>query len=358
MIDATTGKVVGHTTSTQSAVSEASMEDIQSWEDEYLSHSKNFKVAAETINAQLAQMKPGDPTFRVHPKFLRTLSGGPSGGALFLNTTFICPGDIGPNRILQPPDIYNAVFNRHKWDSTDVIFRNLTGRIDRNFIFTSPFASLINNFPGSKILLKLVGKKGVFREPSFCSVVHILAGDAVWEIPLKSCAIERCHTSAALAIRTYSIDIPFEATEGHTLSFYDTSVRLTDWIDFSIEQPVENPPDLVGIELIIRRDPFPFPVNQSWPPNRPDITANPKDHGLKWPAEEFRFATAVGINTGATQRDVPQPAAPTMNKVGERFLWKAPIDRVWTNPSQPSSGFRAAPEAALLDPLFSDVASL
>ena len=106
-------------------------------------NSPNYKKAAETINAYLARKYPQYPTYRVHPKFYRTLSGEPGGGALFLNTTFVCPGDVGPNGVLQPPDTHQAVFNRHRWDSRDVVYRNLTGRIDRIYIFTRPLSVLV-----------------------------------------------------------------------------------------------------------------------------------------------------------------------------------------------------------------------
>lgn len=143
VFDGLTGEVVGHTVSTQSAVSESSVTDIETWETEYLINSHNYKDAFETINPYLARKHSRDPTYRVHPKFHRTLSGNPGGGALFLNTTFVCPGDIGPNGIPQRPDTYQACFNRHHWDSLDVVFRNLTGRIDRIYLFTRPLALIV-----------------------------------------------------------------------------------------------------------------------------------------------------------------------------------------------------------------------
>lgn len=143
VFDGRTGKVVGHTVSTQSAVSEFTLADIEAWENEYLLHSPNYKKATEIINPYLAQKDPQDPTYRVHSKFHRTLSGNPNGGALFLITTFVCPGDVCPNGVPQRPNTYQAVFNRHRWDSADVSFRNLTGRIDRIYIFTRSLAALI-----------------------------------------------------------------------------------------------------------------------------------------------------------------------------------------------------------------------
>ncbi len=143
VFDGLTGKVVGHTVSTQSAVSESSITDIENWEREFLINSPNYKKASELINPYLARKHPHDPTYRIHPKFHRTLSGEPGGGALFLNMTFVCPGDVGPNGVLQPPDTHQAVFNRHRWDSRDVVFRNLTGRIDRIYIFTRPLSVLV-----------------------------------------------------------------------------------------------------------------------------------------------------------------------------------------------------------------------
>lgn len=135
-----TGKVVGHTVSTQSAVSEACTADIEAWSEELLKSSQNYKNATDIINPYLAQQHPEDSGLRVYPKFHRTLSGEPSGGSLFTNITFICPEDITPTGNLQPHGTHQAVFNRHRWDSTDVVFRNLTGRIDRIYLFTRPLS--------------------------------------------------------------------------------------------------------------------------------------------------------------------------------------------------------------------------
>jgi len=120
--------------------------------------------AAKIINPHLAREHPQDPAYRVHPKFCRTLSGNPDGGELFLNTTFVCPGDIGPNGISQGLDTYQAVFNRHRWDSLDVVFRNLTGRIDRIYIFTRPLALIVTECKTHFLISPF--QKAMFFKPS------------------------------------------------------------------------------------------------------------------------------------------------------------------------------------------------
>jgi len=92
------------------------------------------------------------------------------------------------------------------------------------------------------------------------------------------------------------------------------------------------------LELTIRKPPFAFPVDKSWPPNRPDITDDPKDEGMEWPAEEFRFATTVGYSAEATQRDEVQPIEPVVMRDGGVFEWVANIDRVWRDPGQVGLG--------------------
>ncbi len=76
-------------------------------------------------------MNPTDESFRVHPKHLRHLPGAPMGGELMKNTTHICPGDVGPNGTVQREGKYQAVFSRHRSDSSDVWRRNVTARVDR-----------------------------------------------------------------------------------------------------------------------------------------------------------------------------------------------------------------------------------
>lgn len=144
VFDCVTGKVIGHTVSTQCAVSEACPADIEAWSEDFLKNSQNYRKATDIINPHLAQEYPDDQGFRVSPKFHRTLSGEPNGGALFTNVTFVCPGDIAANGKMQPLDTHQAVFNRHRWNSTDVVFRNLTGRIDRIYLFTRPLSLIAN----------------------------------------------------------------------------------------------------------------------------------------------------------------------------------------------------------------------
>lgn len=113
---------------------------------------------------------------------------------------------------------------------------------------------------------------------------------------------------------------------------------LAAWTSIRLSQPISNPPARIGLELTIRKPPFAFPVDKSWPPNRPDITDDPKDEGMEWPAEEFRFATTVGYSAEATQRDEVQPIEPVVMRDGGVFEWVANIDRVWRDPGQVGLG--------------------
>lgn len=334
VFDASTGEVVGHTVSTQSAVAEATIGDIEKWETEFLSSSKNFADALEIINPHLTQKKHSDPSYRVHPKFCRTLSGKPNGGALFLNTTFVCPDDIAPNRTLQPPNTYCAVFNRHKWNSPDVVHRNLTGRIDRVYLFTRPLASTVREIAGSVLVIRLAGPSDAFKEPRPDSKFIIRGGESQFEFSFEGLAHEST-TSSSLVVHSFTVDLSTEAKNGRIpLVGHNASSTLANWTHVRLEQPADNQPNSTGLELTFHRAAFTFPVDKRWPSNRPDITDDVADRNLEWPAEEFRFATTVGANPGHIQRDEVQASTPTVSG-GRAFVWTAPIDRIWTNPDQP-----------------------
>lgn len=350
VFDGTTGNIVGHTVSTQSAVSEATRSDIRSWEETFLIDSSNYNLTERTINPYLAQKRPNDPDYRIHPKFYRTLSGNPHGGALFQNTTFICPDDLGPNHVRLQDDSYQAVFNRHRWDSRDVVFRNLTGRIDRVVIFTRPLASIIQDFPGSTLVINIIGQVGHFQEPKPDSNAFITVGTAEWKIPLGILKMEANLTVGSVTYRS-TINLSAIANEGMIpLDCLKTPTGLAKWSKFRLEQATHNPPISIELDVIIRKARFSFPVDQSWPPDRPDVTKNPEDQNMEWPAEDFHISTTVGTNVGATQKDNIQPPAPSMTTNGGAFGWEALIDRVWANPNQPNTRYTAAPGLALLDP--------
>ena len=319
-------------------MSESTVEDIENWEKEFLHNSKNYEYTLQTINPYLASEKPNDRSYRIHPKFYRTLSGNPNGGSLFLNATFICPGDIGPHKIQQPLNTYNAVFNRHKWDSLDVIFRNLTGRIDRIYIFTRPLRSLVHEFATLSLSVQFSGGQGKLQRPDPGSNLVIEAGKVELKLSLLDVIGESAPSSA---VGTYSLLLDLSAAalrDEIDLGRLDNFPGLAHWTHIRLEQPVQNPPGLVRLEFIIRRAPFPFPVDQNWPPDRPDVTENPKDQDLEWPAEEFRFCTAVGSSARTTQEHNTQPHPPKEVSDDKVFVWIAPIDRVWGDPSHPNFG--------------------
>ncbi|KAL6718174.1 hypothetical protein ACLMJK_004262 [Lecanora helva] len=300
VFDASTGKVVGHTVSTQNAVSEATMDDIESWERNYLANTANYRAVNEMINPHLAEKKPGDPSSRIHSKFYRTLSGDPSGGALFLNTTFICPGDIGPNDVKQPQNSYQAVFNRHKWDSPDVMFRNLTGRIDKVSLFTKPLKCILDDNVTCSLVLKMTGNRSTFRKPELGASVAIFVCEKIWRVSLSEVSRQTTPSPASVTY-IYSIDISLGSnTSDKTADSPLLPSCLADWTHFRFEQPSHNPPDQAELEIIILRAAFAFPIDNSWPPNRTDLTSHSLDESLVWPAEEFRFTTNFSDTAAST----------------------------------------------------------
>lgn len=134
------------------------------------------------------------------------------------------------------------------------------------------------------------------------------------------------------------------------VALLNASRGLIDWTKVRLEQPLRNPPLMAGINLSIRRPTFSFPVSKIWPPDRPDVTNNPADIGLHWPEETFVFATTAGRSSGVSQTGgCSEPATEYRNGSG-RWIWEAPLERVWTNPRQPSQGLR--------DPMMDDVDEL
>ena len=329
VFDGSTGQVVGHTVSTQNAASEATMDDIESWEEEFLSLSKNYETAKEIINPFLSAQKPEDHSYRIHPKFHRTLSASPSGGDLFLNTTFICPDDIGPSRNLQSPGNYQAVFNRHQWDSQDVIFRNLSARIDRIDLFTRPLKTIIHECPESTLSLKIIGTRGNFKRPGHDSIVFIGNETAESKIPLTGSGQEEAVSQSTVAYR-FSVDLSaiISSTESQEGCFSLPS-SLANWSTLRLEQPIDNPPEYIRLDVIFKKTSFPFPVKEGWPPRMPKLKSDNESRTLEWPAETFHFSTTIINGMAITEKNSTRPLT-SQTMIDEKFVWEAPIDQIWT----------------------------
>ena len=334
VFDGLSGKVVGHTASTQNAVSEATLDAIKNWEEEFLPLSENYQIVGKVVNPRLAAQKPQDSSYRVHPKFHRTLSGSPSGGDMFSNTTFICPNDIGPNGVLQLSEVYQAVFNRHKWDSPDVIHRNLSARIDRIDLFTKPLRSIIQEHPNSTLGITVAGTQSTFKEIDYDSSVIITTETGEWKIPLASPGQELAISPGTVA-REFIVDLSgfFDSGTFHA----SCTSSLADWAALRLQQPIHNPPEFIKLNLVIRRAEFSFPIKPCWPPNRPDITETGKK--LEWPTETFHFSTTVGYSRATTQNGDPQPCL-MRDMIGGGSVWEAPIDRIWTETRGSNSNAR------------------
>ena len=339
VFDATTGCVIGHTSSTQDAVAEGEVRDIESWAEEYAKESTNYTLT-EDINRVLEKQEPDSRFYRIQPKFLRTLSGKPHDSPLISCMTNVCPGDIGPNRVIQAPGNYQAVFSRHPFNIKDVFLRNVTARVDRSAIFMTPLNILIDGFDKVKITIKLAGTTGVFQEPDANSSISITSKDTDWNIELPHFHKDTRPSipsgvdvwSAALDLTAIRDTIP--------AGFLDAQRGLTTWTGVRLDQPIQNTPLVVGLNLAVQRKRFPHPINKSWPPDRPDVTNNPTDVDLEWPEETFEFATTAGETTGALQKGgCGITAGEGANEAG-RWRWNVPLDRVWTDPGKDSHSLR------------------
>ena len=338
--------LVGHTSSTQGAVAESDAAAIESWANEYSQSSKNFALAAE-INRLLKTQEPNNKLYRVHPKFLRTLSGQPTNSPLIRCVTIVCPGDIGPNRKLQLPGRHQAVFSRHHFNSKDVYMRNITARVDRSAMFMTPLDTLLRDYGAGILTLKLAGGTEVLREPHASSILLLTIHSTDWKLQDL-----HWYKSASSSVRP-GID-SWSATVNLTTQYENIpkSCRcaprgLVEWTKVRLVQPVHNSPINIGIHLSIHRPSFAFPVNKDWPPDRPAVTT---DSDMHWPAEDFDFATTAGDTSSISQTgDLSDPATESNNGVGV-WTWEAPFTNVWTNPRQPSQGLR--------DPLMDDIDEL
>ena len=339
VFDSTTGYVIGHTSSTQNAVAESEANDIQSWAEEYARQSNNYALAAD-INRLLEKQKPHNRFYRIHPKFLRTLSGKPDGSPLISCTTNVCPGDIGPNRVMQAPGKYQAVFSRHRFNTKDVFLRNATARVERNAIFLTPLNVLINDFDNITLTVMLAGKAGAFQKPDANSTLSITTNATDWNIHgLHFRKDTRPSIPSGTDVWSATLDLT-AIRDTISAAFLDAARGLIAWTDVCLEQSAQTPPLIVGLNLAVRRRSFPFPVHKSWPPDRPEVTNDAADGSLEWPEETFEFATTAGETRGIFQEDGWEKSECEVGNESGRWAWKVPLDRVWTDPRQPSQGLR------------------
>ena len=339
VFDASTGYVVGHTSSTQNAVAESEAKNLESWAEEYASESNNY-VLAKDINRLLEKQEPDSRFYRIHPKFLRTLSGKPHDSPLISCVTNVCPGDIGPNRVVQASGMYQAVFSRHPFNTKDVFLRNVTARVDRSAIFMTPLNILLNDYDNVTLTVGFAGKVSAFQKPEANSTLSITSNATDWNIKnLHFDKDTRSGISSSTDMWSATLDLAAIRDE-IPAAFFNASRGLITWTDVHLEQPIPNPPLMVGLNLIVRRKRFPFSINKSWPPDRPDVTDDPADGGLEWPEEKFEFVTTAGKTTGVLQKGGWEESECEDGDEPGRWIWKVPLDRVWTNPTQPSQDMR------------------
>lgn len=214
----------------------------------------------------------------------------------------------------------------------------------------TPLKVLLSEYDACVLTIKLAGKAEAFAKPDADISVIITIGTAEWVIQNSD-----FHKSSSATVTpgfdAWSTKFDLVARK-HDIppGCLDAPRGLTAWTAIRLDQPSRNPPSIVGLSLSIKRPSFPFPVNKTWPPDRPDVTDHPEDAELRWPDETFEFATTAGDSSGASQTDgVPETFKEGYFGQG-RWALEAPINRVWTNPRQPSQGLR--------DPLMDDVDEL
>ena len=262
----------------------------------------------------------------------------------------VCPGDIGPNRVMQIPGRYQAVFSRHSSDSKDVYMKNVTARVDRGALFMTSLTALISDYDTCALTVRFAGEAGVFRKPDFSSTLVFTAGAEDWKLEhLDFFRDTSLRIPAGLEI--WSVTIDFKAHQ-HKIpyTFLNASRGLADWTKVRLEQPLPNSPLMAGLCFSLRRPSFPLPPGKTWPIRSPYLSnSEPVGFGLRWPEESFEFTTTAGQTSGIRQRrDLLKKAIePSENKEARVSVWETAIDRVWTNPRQPSHGLR--------DPIMDDI---
>lgn len=241
---------------------------------------------------------------------------------------------------MQGPGRYQAVFSRHHFDSKDVYMRNVTARVDRCAVFMTPLNILLSDYNACILTVKLAGQAEVFSKPDAGSALILTSGEADWNMQDLDFHKDTClGIPSGTAVWSVTFDL---AAQRHGIPpvFLDASRGLIDWTKVRLEQPLRNPPLMVGINLSIHRPSFLFPVDKTWPPDRPDVTDHSQDAELRWPEETFEFATTAGDTSGISQTDRAPETFEEGNFRPGKWTWEAPINRVWTNPRQPSQGLR------------------
>ena len=331
--------MVGHTSSTQDAVAESEVSDVECWAEEYARDSNNYTLAKD-INRLLGKQEPDSRFYRIHPKFLRTFSGKPHDSPLIKCATSVCPGDVGPNGVIQVPGKSQAVFSRHRFNTKDVFLRNVTARVDRSAIFMTPLNVLIDDFDNVTLTVTLAGKADAFQRPHDNSTLSLISDKADWNINSPHFRKDTSHNIPSNT-DVWSTTLDLAAIRGKIpTAFLNAPRGLIAWTDVRMEQPIQNSPRTVGLNLAVRRKRFPFPVNKSWPPDRSDVTDDSTDGDLEWPEETFEFATTAGETAGVLQQGGYGISAVEGGDEHGRWVWKVALDRVWTNPRQPSQGLR------------------
>ena len=262
----------------------------------------------------------------------------------------VCPSDIGPNRVMQTPGRYQAVFSRHSSDSKDVYLKNVTARVDRGALFMTSLTALISDYDTCALTVRFAGEAGVFRKPDFSSTLVITAGAEDWKLEHLDFFRDTSQRTPA-GLELWSVTIDFKSHQ-HKIpyTFLDASRGLADWTKVRLEQPLPNSPLMAGLCFNLRRPSFPFLASKTRPTRNADLSnSEPVDFGLRWPEESFEFATTAGQSSGIRQRGdlLKEAIKPSENKEEGLWVWETAIDRVWTNPRQPSHGLR--------DPVVDDI---
>lgn len=318
-----------------------------------MSQSSNYRDCA-FINTELQTREPTDEYYRIYPKWLRVFK--PDSPTVSI-ITHVCPGDWGPNKPLGAPathpteKTHSVVLNRHRFNTRDVYFRNVSGRVDRNSIFMTPINKLIADFADCKLKIKISGTPG-FRRPSPISAIRLTINGAKWSFPLGTAAKDPATTNACnvfsktISLKEIVQKQPLPATTA------TSPPGLLAWTQIQFEQPFNNPLQAIGLCFTVRRAGFRFPANASWPPKLPAVTG---DKSLQWPEEEFHFATTVGDSDSKSRTDLGLGSSTFSQNFNNWWTWTADLDRVWTNPKQPSHGMGAKQSQTLLNEFMSDI---
>ncbi len=210
--------------------------------------------------------------------------------------------------------------------------------------------ALLSDYDACILTIKLTGKTAVFRKPGAGSSIIITIGVTDWII--QDPDFYRGGSAATPpGNNVWSTSVNLAAHKHHIpIGCLNAPRGFIAWTAIRLDQPTRNPPSTVGISLSIQCPSFPFPVNKTWPPERRDVTHNPEETELRWPEERFEFATTAGVTSGASQTDDAPETFEEGNCTQGLWTWEAPINRVWTNPRQPSPRLR--------DPSMDDVDEL